>query len=851
MRHGAAIAREDINGKIFHGFERCPGNRVHAGREGQCRKQDRPKQSLPPWQRQQARDVRFDAPRVPAVRYSSESTEFTSTRLSHASGKPVDIFLTWRTAINTTRLRLASILALLGLAIPGACSAQSLPRESVLRVLTWNTFNLPTIGEEMGQINLDEAERGREVARRMKESPYDVIALNEVFDETVRDALLEEARSGPQAFRFIVEKLDGGGLEDSGLVLLSRLEPIRFPAGAPVMALPSETTPAGRRCSNQPVWWYTGPGTGATPSWRDDNGGECLVAFHDYTACTYDAVFGSECQSSKGVGYVRLRQRNGLPLDVFWSHMQADAGDYLKARHGQFVELSKFVRFWSPEGDHDTVVMGDLNVDGADILAAEYLRELAYGSGSTMGAIGLRDTWSWLIGAPEADLGLTYTRRNDHVPVLGSEKRLDYVLWRDKTGRKARVQHPKVERHFDVVRPGGSTIDLSDHFGVGVEIRQAAESSVHSPEPAAPTHAVRLSSLEDGVFRENIDTAGACQWLTLAPGTYTVTSQEAEPLRISAWYEDDISEEIAFFRGDADLYPDKKKDEAQIASDVPFLLKVCWAQTTRKAIFKITVGPNTGADPLHPVVLFLNRWGTGTYGNQYGADPTNRFWAVVRLPATFSRRPHAVRFALQPSIQTDVRFGRAAVGSADPSITWVTGVMPAAGGIDQPAGNLGGNAPLDVHVVMERQAPENPSQGFSFRIRALTDHQEVALGVLECITQEDATYDDHVRLTYSADGVTRQHINLGDFDEGQDTNLSQRGDIGRQWVRGNVRITLHEQDGGDLDDDVLSGDALDNLGTDVIDPLTGAVPGDAQTRSGMLHFEQDDADYELRWKRRR
>ena len=746
-------------------------------------------------------------------------------------------------------IRVGALVALL--ALSGTCFAQARERESVLRVLTWNTFNLPTIAGEMGQINMDEEERGKEVARRLKESPYDVIALNEVFDETVRDALLEEARDGPRAFRFIVEKLDGGELEDSGLLLLSRLEPIRFAARAPALQVPGNTADPGRHCAVQPVWWYTGPDTGPTPSWRENNGGECLVAYHDYRACTYDTAFGAECQSSKGVGYVRLRQRNGQPLDVFWTHMQADAGDFRTARRKQFSELSKFIKFWSPKGERDTVLMGDLNVNGIDILGAEYLRSVAIGSGSTLGELGFKDLWPWLVGAPKEDAGPTYTSRNDHAPAGTRDQRLDYVLWRDKKGRKMRPQHPKVERNFDVIRPGGSTIDLSDHFGVGVELRQAAEAPLHSPEPAAPTHAVELSSLDEGAFSESIDTRGACQWLALDPGTYTVTSSETEPLRISAWARDDISEEIEFFRGDTELHSRRKKDEVQVAAEHPFLLKICWAQHNRTGTFDITVSPNTGADALHPVVLFLNRYGEGKYGDQYGANPTNRFWTLVQVPPTFSGDPHAMRIELQPSAETKVRFGRAAVGDETPSITWLTGMLPASAGINESAGNWGGSAPLEIHVVMEREPPADASQGFSFKLRALTDHQEVELGVLECIEQEDATGDDRVRLTYSADGASKKIINLGDFDEGQDTNLSQRNDIGRNWVRGNVRITIYDQDGEDLDDDVVSGDALDNLGTDVIDPLTGPVPVDAQTDNGELVFTQDDAHYELRWKRRR
>ena len=97
-----------------------------------------------------------------------------------------------------------SFLLLLMLA-SGACTRREEKPEEVLRILSWNTFNLPTIAGEMGQINMDEKDRGKLVARLLKRSPYQVIALNEVFDETVREALIEEAESGAGAFRFVVE----------------------------------------------------------------------------------------------------------------------------------------------------------------------------------------------------------------------------------------------------------------------------------------------------------------------------------------------------------------------------------------------------------------------------------------------------------------------------------------------------------------------------------------------------------------------------------------------------------------------------------------------------------------------
>ncbi len=751
------------------------------------------------------------------------------------------------------RLALAALSALV-LILP-ACRQKKQTGETVLRVLTWNTFNLPTIAGKMGEVNLDEEARGKLVARLMKQSGYDVIALNEVFDETVRDALLEEAKSGPGAFTFIVEKLDGETLEDSGLLLLSRLEPIRFAAESPFPLqhdLDQNGTPADiTRCAKQRVWWNGQPDDGEVDSWRPANGGECLIAFHDYRACTFDAVFGAECQSSKGVGYVRLRQRNGQPLDVFWTHMQANAGNYKKARAEQFQELSKFIQFWSPGRVRDSVVMGDLNVNGADIALEEYTKTILTSNDSVLGSLGFQDLWPWPTSAPQQDKGLTYTHRNDHVKVTDPEERLDYVLWRDRDGRKACAQHPRVERRYDAVRPGGSTIDLSDHFGVGMEIRQFARDPMANPEPCSPSRAVKLAGLANGQFEERTDTPGACQWLFVEPGTYTVSNLTGNPMHISAWLHDDISEPLPLFRGDAELGPKEKQDEAQVASDRPFFLKFCWLDPARVGLLRVQVGPNTGADPLHPIVLTLNRFAGGVYGTQFGANPTTVLWTLVQLPETFSGDAHALSAALETGSSTKLRLGWAAVGGGSPVVSWVTSFVPGDGGVNANLGSHGGGSPIELHVVIEREPPAVPSAGFTFKLRAVTHHQQVELGVLECIEQEDSTGDDRVRLTYDADGKKKEIIDLGDFDEGQDTNLSGRADIGRLWVRGPVKITIYDQDGSDLEDDLTSGNALDNLGTDTVPQLSGAVPADAEEKTGMLTFTQDGANYRLRWKRRR
>jgi hypothetical protein len=770
------------------------------------------------------------------------------------------------------RLLLFAILA--GLA--SSCRKVEAP-EGVLKVLTWNTFNLPTIAGEQGQVNLDEKERGRLVAKLLKRSGYQVIALNEVFDETVRAALIEEAESGPDAFRFVVEDLDGGGMEDSGLVLLSRLEPIRFTAPEPTSGqhhfqykVPGFAKPYPgtddyldtRSCAAMDVWWKGQPNGGEVDSWVPGASANCLIAFHRYRACTSEAPdgfnlgIGAECDAGKGVGYVRLRQANGQALDVFWSHTQAslrppeysEPPNFLTKREGQLKELAGMVKQWSPMGERDAVIMGDLNVNGDKELEDEYKKLIQTGPDSLLGGIGFRDLWAE--SAPKDDRGLTWSHRNDHVPSNTPQERLDYVLWRDRKGDDMCAQHPFVERKFDALRPSGATIDLSDHFGVGVELRpRDRDPNGASVEPCSPSRARTVESLlPSAEMKGALRSPGACHWLRVEPGTWTVTSYTSDPVRISAWLADDISEEISFFRGDAELGHVEKKDEAQVAVDKGFYLTVCWLDPNRTGDYRIKIAPNVGADPEHPVVLSLNRFSKVAFGNQYGMNPTNLLWTLVQLPKTFSKAPHALD-SVMLAHQSKVRVGTAQVGSSPPPVTWIAG-FDGVWGL-KPAGGFGGATETEMFFVIEREPPANPAQGLALDFRVITDHQEVQLKVLECIEQEDATGDDRVRMTYSADGKVLKIIDLGDFDEGQDVNLSGHTQLGLNWVKGDVTITIFDQDGSDLENDVTSGNALDNLGTIVIKKLDGVPPANPQVNNDNGKFTQDGANYRLAHRRRR
>lgn len=766
------------------------------------------------------------------------------------------------------------VLLFLAVLVSGSCKKTEIPQDDVLRILSWNTFNLPTIAGEMGQINMDEKERGKLVAQLLKQSPYQVIALNEVFDETVRGALIEEAESGPNAFQFVVEDLDGGGKEDSGLVLFSRLEPIRFPAPEPIIGqhgglpgIPGSNQPFPgtdeyldtRSCAAMDVWWRGQPNNGEVKPWVSGNE-NCLIAFHRYRACTdvtpAGEPAGAECDAGKGVAYVRLRQPNGRALDVFWSHTQATLThpeydlplpDFDTARRKQLEELAAMVKHWSPPLSRDVAILGDLNVDGRGAPEGkdEYMKRMAPVD-SLFGKMGFRDLWPE--SAPKKDQGLTYAHRNDHVPTEVPQERLDYVLWRDRDGGNSCAQHPFVERKFDYLRPTGGTIDLSDHFGVGTELRaRSRDIPGGGEEPCTPLQAKEVASLPNAEMKGRLDVRGACHWLRFEPGTWTVTSFSNDLMRLSAWDAADISEPVQFFRGDAQLDHAEKQDEVQVASDVPFYLKICWQNIAKTGDYRIRVAPNVGADPQHPVVISLNRSGNLVYGTQFGANPNPLLWTLVKLPKTFSGDAHLLDVALSPVGFASVRVGTADVGASSPSISWVGGFANDWGA--KPIGPFGGPAEKEKFIVVERQ--QLNGQTLHFQLQPVTDHHEVRLGVLECIEQEDSTGDDRIRMTYSADGKELKIVDLGDFDEGQDVNLSSHSSLGVNWVKGPVKISIYDQDGSDLENDPTSGNALDHLGTITISDFVGVPPAFEQAENSSGSFTLDEANYRLDHRKRR
>jgi endonuclease/exonuclease/phosphatase family metal-dependent hydrolase len=396
-----------------------------------------------------------------------------------------------------TGLLLIAGLVLGFLAVPAGV-AHAFPDRDTYRVITYNTqLRGGIIDDQAYGIRNDTratAIADRILAGETGDGPYDVVVLNEVFDEMARDILVNKLK---RAFPHYVSKLDRPLIpDDSGLMLFSRY---------PIEPVPN----SGAEC------------------FETDASGNCRVAFHNY-----DASHGlAEAFAAKGIGFVKINNpRSDQAGHVYFTHMQAeDDPDSKAARAAQVAEALTFINSWSgASSGADVIVAGDLNIPGGTI---EHMQLVLGPQG--FASLGLFDTW--FRHMPATDPGRTFDRDRNNIAGAGGGtggQRLDYVLYRPSVDGTACVQHLTVERHFRGTftkpdpAPMGSKIvtQLSDHFPLAANLGKP-QVQCSPVNPVTPTEGATLDP-PDGEHARFMDWAGGFHWFRYTtPGTYSFSVQ--------------------------------------------------------------------------------------------------------------------------------------------------------------------------------------------------------------------------------------------------------------------------------------------------------------------------------------
>jgi endonuclease/exonuclease/phosphatase family metal-dependent hydrolase len=433
-----------------------------------------------------------------------------------------------------------------------------------LRMVTYNVQALPSTFNP-GTV----AWKHEAIVEEILKSGYDVVALNEVFDEDMRKIYAQGLKN---AFPHHILKISGDGTfpnEDSGLMLFSRWKflPLPNPTYASIPA-PSE-------------WLYSGGWAEGLPL----NGVICQASdCSRVAAIEFDDCEEDDCWAEKGAAMVRLENpETGDVANVVVTHLQAsyppgtypseleavsDAQEEFLTRREQLEDIAFMiygtVGVPNLSNSEPIFILGDLNVDGDltnwmltwNQVNLENLLEwdARWGAEPNFTDMALpgfpftnfEDGWALENAPPDPsghfDRGIT--RVSQWGAVDGA--RFDYVLWNPDA--RVCIQHMTLalnlrwgdgfESGFGPTGIGlGGATDLSDHFGVNADVNLPAP---HCNPATAESH-----TLSPGVvttFLDALDHPGQIHWYRFEePGTYSFEMQGTSGADFRVYEGDDLS----------------------------------------------------------------------------------------------------------------------------------------------------------------------------------------------------------------------------------------------------------------------------------------------------------------------
>lgn len=416
--------------------------------------------------------------------------------------------------------------------------ARTLVGSDTLRLGTFNVAMIPSTILDTGYIAECAADgveericRAEKIAQRIRASEYDVIALNEVFDEDGRTELVDEL-SGD--YPYYVSKLDADGWdpEDSGLMLFSKWAVVEN--GLDLTTYVTAPDPDGEGTITIP------------PRYRafDQAEGDSDTTRERTGFVMFDSSDGDDSLAAKGAGLVRLRNPVSLrEIDVVFSHMQAD-GENWESRRDQFHDIQDMLA--ARRDVRQTFILGDLNVDGDK--ANSDLGEPS----DTVSASDNR--WEWNerfvrdAGLPSfqgRDAWFNTTSTQDFGLTNGGE-RLDYVVTTQDSSDLC-VQHLSLGYNMGIAESGVAAFPVafgpdlgharipSDHMPVNADLAPMAAQC--SPSKA---RTARLDVNENGKFEH----PGNVQWWFLPGlGGYSFTSS-TNNIRVEFYRASDLSREL-------------------------------------------------------------------------------------------------------------------------------------------------------------------------------------------------------------------------------------------------------------------------------------------------------------------
>jgi endonuclease/exonuclease/phosphatase family metal-dependent hydrolase len=681
-----------------------------------------------------------------------------------------------------------------------------------VRLVTFNTRLLPEFLDDFCCVE-DNKWRAERFADAIKAAGYDIVVLNEVFDEDARGALVEQLK---YEFPSYVEKIDYAGdfpfpdLEDSGLMLFSRF---------PFEPLPSDEYIGS---ANPLFGKVTASNLGA-----DWGGQVATVVYQEGDCCSFD------CRSAKGAALARVRNpATGRLLNVAFTHTQASYGDgdcrcEVGARKNQLQSIQNMIQgsLGADFNTQDTFLFGDLNIDGdqanwdyyqgnndgydaGNACTSDCLWEWVgrFGSPGAFFHDQMVDAWAFLQSPKQGGLyDWNFDRGLTQGLPLASE-RLDYVLWH--AGTRSAIQH--LTRDEGLRQTSGYL--LSDHVGICADFN--AWSPYCNPlEARVPA----MNTLIPG----SIAHPGGMQWFRIdEKGTY-LFAVVGEGIRYAVYEQMDLTTPASSYYGETgDIHlpgavPLTIEGGKYSLPEPPFYIRVSHEDRQQPANYKFVAHRANGASMDDAIALLP---GDDLYEYVMPAwtalNPEDTVWFELHMEKTTTGRPQNLRFRMAGFLTPDnadlelraedgtTVIAKATAPENDPDApsNWPSRKRIAMELTDE------GLAEGRYYLCVKRQAVEPLGFFIGWDTNLTVLHGQGVPGagpmMMYCVVETDAGIDDadEIYLSVFADDVkVVDEAYMGQFDD--DYTASFESVIPQLRFTSSVKIILRDSDGGAYGDD--------------------------------------------------
>jgi len=650
---------------------------------------------------------------------------------------------------------------------------------------------------------------------------YDVLCLNEVFDEDARPILLAGLLP---TFPFAIAKADFGALHvawpgkpivpvnPAALALtVTGVLPI---AGWIGLGKPKAEDSGVMVFSRWP--FATRPLTDTMVGLLDPLAHSELtpIGLPEVGFSVYEESDGNDAWAAKGVVYARVERSPSRVYNIFASHTQADeefAGQYRTPRVAQMAQVWGFITQClegGPSPGEEVFFLGDLNVigdqaNGSGLPVFEEWSEWANTPGAPF-TDQLIDLWGCRGGGELRDPG--FTAPSTFEPF---DQRLDYAF-ASATGALA-LQHIYVDYELATVPPGVPGVSfLSDHRPLGVDLNIARSF-------CTPTTAL-VASADPSFQHSSWLPPGGVAWYRFdVDGTYDMRVTDPGRARFKVYLDTDLSRPRQQYRREEhpDLGP------RFVIPSAPFLVKVSGVDRSSEVEYEFGAVRHEGRAPWDAIDLIPEitrreafpawQW----FNTDLSATPwddTDTKW--FRLDPPMSHMVDGVELSVDVVLTGHADGGavlRICQQRTSGSIDFVTEDGPSTTGLR--ADWIGRPGEL-FYVCVQRLQVGGPP--LAFEVIAHSNVSMILGGTpgeprLVCIEETSGWGSDDISVRISADGdpitVIPNH-EIGDMDGGDARDLEQ-------WIpqpivyTDGVEFTVVEED--DLDPD--------DIGTVIIPPM--------------------------------